>query len=75
MRKYHKDYLINVYCCTHHTDVQAAKYKIGQLVKWKHPEEGTGEGTIVGMAHTGDEVEYAVSDCNWLLWEADLSVD
>ena len=57
----------------HSSDIEGAKYKIGQEVSYNHPTMGKGVGTIVAVNHA-DEFEYAIDSVDhWLLWESEIS--
>ncbi|MCK5020840.1 MAG: hypothetical protein KAS32_27715 [Candidatus Peribacteraceae bacterium] len=55
----------------HNKDIPNAAYKIGETVTFQHPL-GNGKGEIIGVADTGDGIEYAVEYIPYLLWESEI---
>jgi len=53
-------------------DIDEAKYKIGDEVIFEHSVMGEGITTILGVADTGDGIEYAGEGLHLLLWEHEI---
>lgn len=57
----------------HNKDVSGAKFKIGQLVSFHHPEYGIGTGEVLAVNRVDENsVEYAVTGIDFLLWEDEI---
>ena len=55
-------------------NVPEAKYKIGEVVFFKH-NLLCGYGKIIGINNTGDGIEYCLEDIPFLLWEEQIEED
>ena len=65
---------IDAYVKTHSTDLDVAKYKIGDNVKVNHSLCSPNiVRTITGMAEVDEGVvEYSMKDLNFLIWEEEI---
>lgn len=54
--------------------VPDAKYKMGEIVFFKH-HLACGYEKIIGINNTGDGIEYCLDNLPFLLWEEELQKD
>ena len=62
---------IREFANSHNKDINNSIYNIGDVVRFEH-SMGNGDGKIIGVADTGDGIEYAVEYFPVLLWESEI---